>query len=229
MIGLAFGLIHLWIAAAALTATAWQDWRQRAISQRWLLRLALPAAGGVVAVVALVYFTVGWNMPATLVAVTRRFGQIQRELALSKTIWFFIGVPLFLLFVSPGLAAFAALGARRPFRKGISDKYAFGLRLTVATLAFMALSYITGVTYELPRLWVAFLPTLTLGVMVASPLALARHGKAMRALLFILAAQLIITAAHWIQLDVRESEYRLTHQRFFTALPAPGTTIAQHP
>jgi len=51
----------------------------------------------------------------------------------------------------------------------------------------------------------------------------------MRALLFILAAQLIITAAHWIQLDVRESEYRLTHQRFFTALPAPGTTIAQHP
>jgi hypothetical protein len=232
MIGMATGLIHLWIAAALLLATAWDDWRLGRMSGRWVMRLILPAAGGAIAIVLGIYFASGWNTLGTFFAVSRRFGEIQRGLALSHTIWFFIGLPIFLLFASPGLAAFVALTARRLFlrramfvvRGSVFDS--FGVRLTISTLLVMFLSYITGVSYELPRLWVAFLPSLTLGVMIASPLALATHGRAMRALLFILAAQLIITATHWTQLDVRESEFRLTQGRFFTMTRPSGTTAA---
>ena len=196
------------------------------------MRLVLPAAAGAIAVVLAVYFVSGWNMLPTFLLVTRRFGRIQRSLALSQTIWFFIGVPIFLLFVGPGLVAFIALTGRRALtgrsmfdrRRSAFDR--FGFRLTISTLLVMAVSYVTGVSYELPRLWVAFLPPLTLGVMLASPLARATHGRAMRALLFILGAQLIITAAHWTQLDVRESEFRLTEGRFFTMVLASGTNHA---
>ena len=231
-IGMTMGLIHLWIAATALLATAWDDWRERRLTIRWMMRLVLPAAAGAIAVVLAVYFVSGWNMLPTFLLVTRRFGQIQRSLALSQTIWFFIGVPIFLLFVGPGLVAFIALTGRRALtgrsmfdrRRSAFDR--FGFRLTISTLLVMAVSYVTGVSYELPRLWVAFLPPLTLGVMLASPLARATHGRAMRALLFILGAQLIITAAHWTQLDVRESEFRLTEGRFFTMVLASGTNHA---
>jgi hypothetical protein len=74
-----------------------------------------------------------------------------------------------------------------------------------------------GVTYELPRLWIAFLPTLTLGFAIASPLLRGRgfHVRAATAMVLIVGAQLVFTALHWTMLDARESETRLISHRFY--------------
>jgi hypothetical protein len=202
-IGLIFGLIHFWIALAILLATCWEIGFLRTIRN-----LLFPAMIGAAIVIAAVYFTIGWNIPATLFAVARRFPAIQETFALDRSAWFFIGLPLFLLFVSPGLATTVALTFRR-------RRLEFGTKLALCTAAIMLATYLIGVTYELPRLWVAFLPPLTLGAMIDLPLMRATHGKALRALMLLAALQIAFTAVHWSQLDARESEYRLISQRFF--------------
>jgi hypothetical protein len=202
-LGLALGLIHFWIALALLAATIWE----RGIVPT-LLRQLLPALLGAGAFMLAVYLACGWNLPATLLAVARRFGPIQQTFVLDRTIWFFIGLPIFLLFISPGLAAALGLTIRR-------RQLGFGAKLALCTAGAMVLTYVTGVTYELPRLWVAFLPPLTLGAMIDLPLLRAIKGKALTALMLLAALQLSATALHWSRLDVRESEYRLISKRFF--------------
>jgi hypothetical protein len=94
----------------------------------------------------------------------------------------------------------------------------FGTRLAICTFAVMLLIYgPLGVTYELPRLWIAFLPTLTLGVAIACPLLRGRgfHKRAAVALVLIVGVQLVFTALHWTMLDAREAEYRLITNRFY--------------
>jgi hypothetical protein len=191
------GLIHFWIAAALIVATFWQE-RQRT------LRLMLYFVAGAVAIDVLVYLLIDWNIFKTLFTVWRRFTQIQHELALNHTIWFFIGLPLFLLFVSPAMVLPGALELR-------DRRMNFGARLAIVTVGMMALSYILGVTYELPRLWVVFLPLLSLGLLSVTPLAGVRHnGRALRAVMFIAIVHILFTAAHWSMLDARESEHRLS-------------------
>jgi len=202
-VGLTFGLIHFWIALALLLATCWEIGFLRTIRN-----LLFPALIGAAIVIFTVYFTIGWNIPATLFAVARRFPAIQQTFALDRSAWFFIGLPLFLLFVSPGLATTVALTIRRRC-------LGFGTKLALCTAAIMLATYLTVVTYELPRLWVAFLPPLTLGVMIDLPLMRATQGKPLRALMLLAALQIAFTAVHWSQLDARESEYRLITQRFF--------------
>ena len=94
----------------------------------------------------------------------------------------------------------------------------FGTRLACCTAAVMLLIYgPLGMTYELPRLWVAFLPPLVLGLMIDRPLFRARSSspRAVRALVLIVAVHLAFTALHWTLFDARESEYRLTTDRFY--------------
>jgi hypothetical protein len=81
----------------------------------------------------------------------------------------------------------------------------------------MLLTYVSGVTYELPRLWVAFLPALTLGLAMDPPLLKfpVHHRRPVLALILILTVQIVFTACHWTLFDVRESEYRLVTQRLF--------------
>jgi hypothetical protein len=202
-IGAASGLIHFWIAACVFAIVAWESGIARTT-----LGLAIPALAGLLVFVFLVDLAIDWNLFRTWYAVLVRFGEIQQTFAIDRVVWFFIGIPLFLLFVGPGQVIFAVLAARH-------RRMNFGMRLTIVTLATMLATYLTGVTYELPRLWVAFMPPLTLGLMLAAPLARGTQRKAAAALAMIVAVQIVSTAWHWSLLDVRESEYRLKEKRFF--------------
>jgi hypothetical protein len=122
-------------------------------------------------------------------------------------------LPIFLLFTSPGFWAPLALNVRR-LRRGNG----FGRRLLICTLAAITLTYVIGVPYELPRLWVAFLPTLALGAMIDLPMFHAQRSprRVWRPLAAIVAVQIAFTALHSTIFDVRESEYRLTSERLWS-------------
>lgn len=202
-VGGVFGLIHFWVAAALFAATLWQGGPGKTI-----FRLALPALAGVALIVVGVDLACGWNIAKSWLAVMHRFNQVQGTFEIHRGIYFVIGLPLFSLFLPSGTITFAALAWRR-------RRLTFGAKLAITTLATMLVTYLLGVTYELPRLWIAFLPPLTLGLMMAVPLAHGTHRKTRAALALIITVQIISTAWHWTLLDVRESEYRLKNQRFF--------------
>jgi hypothetical protein len=209
-IGCTAGLVHIWVALIAVLAAVWESWRDRAALTA-LLRNALAAAAGGVGVCAPAYFAIGWNIPLTLISVSHRWSELQRTFDMNRGVWYAIGLPIFLLFLSPGVWTLLGLSLRR-------WRMNFGTRLAICTLAVMLLIYgPLGVTYELPRLWIAFLPTLTLGVAVASPLLRGRgfHKRAAVALVLIVGVQLVFTALHWTMLDAREAEYRLITNRFY--------------
>lgn len=208
VIGSAFTLLSLWIALAMLIACLWQE----PFVPR-VLRNVLPAVLGAAIALILSYVLFGWNMLATVWTLSRHFDRIQRELAFDRSLWFVIGLPIFLLFLSPAIWTLATLRLRkwqsRPFR--------FGERLLLLTVAIMLITYLIGVQYELPRLWIAFWPPLVLGLMLScKPLTRVRHdGRAARALATIAAAQVAFTIAHWTLLDVREAEHRLEQNTIF--------------
>jgi hypothetical protein len=218
VVGATMGLIHVWVAVAAAGATAWHARATERSLKRFTLRNVLPAMLGAVAVVLVVYVASGWNIVATLWAVWRRFAEVQPTFKLSRPIWMLIGLPIFLLFLSPGLVTAIALAARRFTRGGRG----LGFRLFACTLVAMGLTYVIGVPYELPRLWVAFVPPLALGAMLDVPLFRGRSTwRTFQPLAAVVAAQVLFTAVHWTMFDVRESEYRLMSQRLWTAAPVP--------
>jgi hypothetical protein len=179
---------------------------------RLLLRTLLPAAAGAALPALVIYLTIGWNPLATLLAVQHRWTQVQPTIPVDHTLWLFIGLPIFLLFTSPAYWTVIALNARRLHRGD-----GFGRRLLLCTLAAMGATYLIGVPYELPRLWVAFLPPLALGAMIDLPMFHAEHSRRVwRPLAMIVAAQVCVTALHWTMLDVRESEHRLITQRLWS-------------
>lgn len=215
VVGSVFGLVHIWIALAALAATIWQDLRlPRDAKQRvarTIARYVLAAAMGAAAVVVAAYVLIGWNIPSTLMAVSSRWGELQKTFDMNRPIWFIIGLPIFLLFLTPGTWALASLSLRR-------RRLNLGSRLALCTAGIMLLIYFgMGVTYELPRLWVAFLPTLLLGLALDSPLLRSRgfHRRIAQALVLIVCVQMVFTAFHWTLFDAREAEYRLLTQRYF--------------
>jgi hypothetical protein len=213
LLGSLVGLIHIWIALAAFAAVAWHTWRMRASTARLVLRTLLPAAGGFLLLALAFYIAIGWNPLATLLAVQRRWSQVQPTIAVNRTLWLFIGLPIFLLFTSPAFWAVIGLSLRKIRR---SD--GFGRHLLLCTLGAMAATYVIGIPYELPRLWVAFLPPLALGAMIDLSLFHAERSprRAWRPLAMIVAVQICFTALHWTMFDVRESEYRLTTERLWS-------------
>jgi hypothetical protein len=97
-------------------------------------------------------------------------------------------------------------------------RWNFGTRLAATTAGVMLLIYLAvGMTYELPRLWTAFLPPLLLGLSIDQPLLRRRadHATLRRALLTIVMANLAFTAFHWTVFDTREAEFRLFSERYF--------------
>jgi hypothetical protein len=206
VLGSIFGLIHIWVALAVYAATAWQ-------ARRVLLRPTLHAALGAAGVVVVIYLAVGWNIPWTLIAVWRRWSEVQHTFTMNRAIWYVIGLPIFLLFLSP---AVLTLGVMALSRKRLN----FGTRLALCTVAVMLFIYFAlGMTYELPRLWVAFLPPLMLGLCVDRPLLRGSETiwrrRVAAALVLIVLTQTAFTAMHWTLFDVREVEYRLTSQRYY--------------
>ena len=224
-VGATAGLIHIWVALIVFAATAWDAWRSRQVTM--LLVNAFAAGAGALAVISAAYFVLDWNIPHTLLAVSRRFARVQSENIyprMNRTTWFLIGLPIFLLFLAPGIWTIAGLRLRRaarrrrrhprqprqPRRQG---RIRFGTVLALVTVAVMCFIYIVmGVTYELPRLWVAFLPPLALGLMIDRPVLRGPgvHPRIAIALALIVFVHIAFTAMHWTLFDAREAEYRLT-------------------
>jgi hypothetical protein len=214
-VGATAGLVHIWVAIIAVIATVWDAWRTRA-GLTMILVNAFAAGAGALAVVSAAYFVLDWNIPRTLVAVSSRWSEIQKTFDMNRAIWFAIGLPIFLLFLTPGFWTIAGLSLRRrPWRR-----MNLGTRLTLCTLVVMLLIYVVmGVTYELPRLWVAFLPTLFLGLAIDRPMLRAtprgEHPRVAQALALIVMVHVVFTAMHWTLFDARESEYRLSTGKLY--------------
>jgi hypothetical protein len=89
--------------------------------------------------------------------------------------------------------------------------------MLICTAGVMLATYILGVPYELPRLWVVFVPLLALGSTIDLPLFHSRHRRrrATRALTLIAIVHLMFVIIHFSLMDVRESEYRMLTQRLW--------------
>ena len=113
--GLTMGLIHFWVAFALAAFTLWEASTQRGLLgiRDALRRQGSPAIISSTVFIAAVYLGCGWNIPSTLLAVATRFNEIQPTLNLNHGLWMFIGLPIFLMFVSPSLYAVAAINVRR--------------------------------------------------------------------------------------------------------------------
>ncbi len=214
VVGLAFGLIHFWIAMAVLMACLWQGARDGCLRHVGL-ECALPAAIGAILVVIAAWIFLDWNIPVTLLAVARRFSSLQSEaMHYNRAAWFLIGLPIFLLFLSPGFCtpAWLILSRRAP----ATHRALFGRRLLICVITVMVVTYFAGVTYELPRLWVAFLPLLSLAPLIGRPLAVISSPRARRALAALAIAQILFTAIHVSMMDARETEWRIATMRGFS-------------
>jgi hypothetical protein len=209
-IGMGFGLIHLWVAIAALAGTAWQALAEGR-GREFVVRHVLPTVAGGVLLWLGLWMATGWNLAATVLAVAKRWSELQPILGYRRGLWMVIGLPNVLVFVAAGVWLLAVSSLRWRWRPT-----SFGGRLAVATLLTMAAVYFIGIPYELPRLWVVFLPPLTLGLMALQPLARGRnYRRVMPLLLLVLTVNVTATVLHWSLLDARESEYRLKSQRLF--------------
>ena len=224
-VGATAGLIHIWVAIIAVIATVWDAWASRATGATrsaggagftMLLVNGFAAGVGALAVISAAYFVLDWNIPLTLVAVSQRWTEIQKTFDMNRAVWFAIGLPIFLLFLTPGVWTLLGLSVRRaPWRR-----MNLGTRLAMCTIAVMLFVYIVmGVTYELPRLWVAFLPPLILGVAMDRPMLRARarsvRPRVAMALALLVMVHIVFSTMHWTLLDARESEYRLSTQRYY--------------
>jgi hypothetical protein len=125
--------------------------------------------------------------------------------------WQALVIPLFLLFAGPALWAMALW---RPDRVVGDPNRRFAFALLALTLAAM-LATVGFTNVETPRLWIAFVPLLMLGLALRLP-AFAVGGLPWRGLLAALvAAQLTASALQWSFMDMRETEMRLSEQRFY--------------
>jgi hypothetical protein len=98
VIGSTFSLVHIWVALATFAATRWHD-------RRDIVKNTIAAGVGAAFVIIATYLAIGWNIPGTLLAVSRRWGEIQHTFTMNRTIWYLIGLPIFLLFLSPAVFA----------------------------------------------------------------------------------------------------------------------------
>jgi hypothetical protein len=227
LVGAICGLIHFWIALPALAASVWQAWSDGRM--RGVLKHAVAATIGFLLLALLIYLACGWNSISTLIATGRLYDKIKNTIGINETLWLFIGLPIFLLFVTPALWTALVLN----FRNGVGDFASRfrksrhvnlrnrdstelvevqanpnGAKLFVCVFVSMALSYTLGVSWELPRVWIAYLPLLFLATMIDVPLFRNANQRALKPILIIATISVLFTAIHWTLLDVRESEYR---------------------
>jgi hypothetical protein len=208
-VGCTMGLVHIWVAFTMALATLWEAVHNGRSTV--VLRLVLAAGAGAIAICAIAYVALDWNIPHTLYAVWWRWDAIQKTFDMNRRTWYAIGFPIFLLFLSPGFWTPLGLALRRGRRINL------GTRLALCTAVVMLVIYLPlGVTYELPRLWIPFIPPLVLGLMASRPLlSLQPKRAATAALVTIVLVQVVFTALHWTLIDGRESEHRLTERRYY--------------
>ncbi|HNQ24685.1 MAG TPA: hypothetical protein PKK06_16510 [Phycisphaerae bacterium] len=99
--------------------------------------------------------------------------------------------------------------------RGRGEAGALGGRLLVVAVGVMVYSYFFANNSETPRLWMAFIPVLLLGLALRRPVLLGDGAAARRLCVVLLALQLTVTVGHWSLMDVRETEWRLSTQRMW--------------
>lgn len=207
--GAGFGLVLLWTGLAAGIWALWLSHRQL-VPWRAPGVVALGALAGALIALLAFQFLLGWNLVETTRLVVRNYPEVQKTIRIDLAAYYLIGLPIWLLFAPA--AAISALLLRRRGRD-LRRRTAPGLSLLLITAGVMLVTYFTGVPYELPRLWIAFLPLLVVGAFAsARPLHL-RGPVAGKLVAALLAIHLLASAAQYAFLDVRESEYRLRDHR----------------
>src|SRR5206468_10873125 len=98
VLGATLSLVQIWVALIAFAAIFWHD---RKHAMQIARDMVLPFAIGAIAIVIAVWIATGWNIPVTLLAVSRRWSQLQNTFAMERAIWYVIGLPIFILFLSP--------------------------------------------------------------------------------------------------------------------------------
>jgi hypothetical protein len=202
-----FGLLLLWTGLAVVAWAIWERARRSSLRSAALLCAPVLLGGG--AMVVVLFVTLGWNLPATTLLVARKFGEVQSTIAIDRATWWFIGLPIWVV-LGPVAAASVLL-----LRRGISRRGGTGVRLLVTTTACMAMTYVFGVQYELPRLWLAFTPLIVMAAVASVPALGSRSPAIGRLAAMLLAAHLATAVLQWTVLDLRESEYRIRTQRMF--------------
>lgn len=207
-IGLAAGLIHAWIFLIALTAMLWAGRSDPPALRRALTHCLLPGAAGAALCLVAARLIWGWNIPVTLFAVTASYF---RAADVPPWIWNLAKPPMFALFAGAGFWVLLAA----TFHRRLTDETArLGNALIWSTLGAILLAC-PSTALETPRLWVAFLPTLLLGIALSIPMFRQPSPAATKALLTLIASHLITTCLQWCLFDVRESEMRLLTGRLF--------------
>ena len=210
-IGLAFGLIHAWILLIAVAMTAWVVRGDRTRLRAWLLRTVAPACGGTVAICAFAWFLWRWNLPDTVVAIAGSYRDVVQNLGDLPWQWELAKAPMFALVAGGGLWLLAASTTKC----GIADEpSSAGRAAIVATLAVMLYS-LFYTTLETPRLWLAFVPTLAIGMALTIPSFRRPTLTDLRLLIVTGMFQVFTTCLIWCLFDVRESEMRLLTGRLF--------------
>ncbi len=210
-------LVHIWIALILLGATLLDARRESGGPRRWLFRTLLPATLASVATVLLLWLCCDFNLPATLLAVAHAQGTVTRGPDAMPLAWQLLGLPLFALFAGPALwtVGLFNIGAPDGLPHAADRDARFGRYLLLLTaLVMLATAGFTNL--ETPRLWIPFAPFLLLGFM----LQLAPLRAPQRRVALLLAAlvwmQVAVVALQWAQMDPRETEMRLSEQRYLT-------------
>ena len=204
--GVAVGLVHAWIALIVVASAAWSVRSDRDGLRRLLLRGAVPAAGGAALACLAAWLVWRWNIPKTLIAVVSSYERVADYLDPQPWAWFLAQVPMFALFAGGGIW----LLAYGMFRTSLTDGPAgLGLAMVLVTVVVMVLSAFRT-ALETPRLWLAFVPLLVLGMALRMPTFRHSSSGSLRILLTIAVLQVTTTCLQWCLFDVRESEMRLS-------------------
>ncbi len=204
------GLIHIWVFGIVAMATLWHA-TFTGSRGTWLRRCAGPGVVGASVVASLAYLALDWNVPLTLYAVAKRYGEIQLPILTDPIYWMFIGLPMFFLFV--GSILWVEVVA---FRAPIADETAaLGRRILVCTIAAMTYSYLFANNSETPRLWIPFIPLLIWGLALRRAALRTDSTSHRRVWVLLVALQVVFTLGHWCFMDARESEWRLTTGRMW--------------
>ena len=204
--GLTIGLVHAWIALIVVVASAWSARSDGDGLRRLLLRGMVPTVGGAAFACLVAWLVWRWNIPKTSIAVAASYERVAGYLGPQPWAWFLAQVPMFALFAGGGIW----LLAYGMFRTSLTDSPAgLGLAMVLVTVVVMVLSAFRT-ALETPRLWLAFVPLLALGMALRMPTFRHSSSGSLRTLLTIAVLQVTTTCLQWCLFDVRESEMRLS-------------------
>ncbi len=210
-------LVHVWLAAVLLVATALGMRHQPgALRKLGLIRL-LPATAGILIASALLYTCCGLNVMAAALATARSQAEVTRGANAMPLLWQLLGVPLFSLFVGPAFWSAGCWLARTALRVPPApdgEPARFGRYLLIGSAVIMVAT--VGFTNaETPRLWIPFVPLLLLGAAQHLRVFVETSPGNRRLLVMLVFLHVTISLMQWSLMDMREAEERLVSKRFF--------------